>query len=552
MTKEECSLYGGETDGVNTLSLCATQRRYREAPACYKCNSSTYLWGNYSPVSSCTKTSLTYENCKTPTYSCYICDVNSNGSKGYSWGTSAPSETCKSGSWYKSNTITAKADCAAPACWICNASSNAAAKYIWQAAVPSASCSSGSWYKSSTITSRNKCTAPTTTTYSITFYPNASLTGNNKATWTSPGSGYYREGTVITSCSATSGSTCSISSLPTISRDGYTFSGWSTNSSCSAIANLRTPISLGKNLNYYACWKTTTTTPTAYKVTFYANGGKFSNGTDTWIKTVYGGERNYFSQMEIPTLTKSGCTADGWYMTNASGTVYRQYFDTGDATEFYAHWSCSSSGGETGGGETPTPTTYTVKYDANGGTGAPSNQTKTKGTDLVLSDIKPTKEGYIFVNWNIKKDGTGSAYAAGGKYSSNANVILYAQYEKELNEDEVQYTITFYMNDDTTEKTIKKVNKGEKLVKVEDPTREGYTFDGWYDKKENGKEYDFTKAVTSDISLYAYWSKIGDKTNDDVNKNSKTGDVLIFIAWTAGIGALTYSVYYFKSRKETI
>lgn len=629
MTKEECSLYGGETDGVNTLSLCATQRRYREAPACYKCNSSTYLWGNYSPVSSCTKTSLTYENCKTPTYSCYICDVNSNGSKGYSWGTSAPSETCKSGSWYKSNTITAKADCAAPACWICNASSNAAAKYIWQAAVPSASCSSGSWYKSSTITSRNKCTAPTTTTYSITFYPNASLTGNNKATWTSPGSGYYREGTVITSCSATSGSTCSISSLPTISRDGYTFSGWSTNSSCSAIANLRTPISLGKNLNYYACWKTTTTTPTAYKVTFYANGGKFSNGTDTWIKTVYGGERNYFSQMEIPTLTKSGCTADGWYMTNASGTVYRQYFDTGDATEFYAHWSCSSSGGETGGGETPTPTTYTVKYDANGGTGAPSNQTKkqgesltistakptktgytftswntkkdgtgtkydigasytvdadltlyaqykentvtytvkydanggtgapsnqtkTKGTDLVLSDIKPTKEGYIFVNWNIKKDGTGSAYAAGGKYSSNANVILYAQYEKELNEDEVQYTITFYMNDDTTEKTIKKVNKGEKLVKIEDPTREGYTFDGWYDKKENGKEYDFTKEVTSDINLYAYWSKIGDKTNEDVNKNSKTGDVLIFIAWTAGIGALTYSVYYFKSRKETI
>lgn len=584
-SKYETCPYG--TKG--TTGSCWIASVQPEAPACYVCGGSSqgvgsYVWGNYSQSSACTKTSLTYENCKAPTYSCWICDVNSNGIKGYSWGTSAPSETCKS----------------------------------------------GSWHKSSTITSPEKCKAPTTTTtYSITFYPNASLTGNNKATWTSPGSGYYREGTAITSCNVTSGSTCSISSLPTISRDGYTFSGWSTNSSCSAIANLRTPISLGKNLTYYACWKTTTTTPTAYTVTFYANGGTFSTGKDYWTKTVYSGERNYFSQMGIPTLTLSECTADGWYMTNASGTVYRQYFDTGDATEFYAHWSCSSSGGEAGGGETPTPTTYTVKYDANGGTGAPSNQTKkqgesltistakptktgytftswntkkdgtgtkydigasyttdadltlyaqykkntvtytvkydanggdnapkdqtkTKGKELVLSTTVPTKEGYKFVNWNTKKDGTGTSYNAGSKYTTEASVTLYAQYEKELNEEETKYTITFYTNDGTTEKSTKVVNKGNKVVKPEDPTREGYTFDGWYDKKENGKEYDFTKEVTSDISLYAYWSKIGDKTNEDVDKNSKTGDILIFIAWTAGIGALTYSVYYFKSRKETI
>lgn len=587
MTKSDCiNNYSGEaiSDGINQYFHCVVDKKYRESPACYKCNSSTYVWGNYSQNKACSKTTFTYDNCKEPESSCYICDVNSNGIKGYSWGTSAPSETCKS----------------------------------------------GSWYKSSTITSPEKCKVPTTTTtYSITFYPNASLTGNNKATWTSPGSGYYREGTVITSCSATSGSTCSISSLPTISRDGYTFSGWSTNSSCSAIANLRTPISLGKNLTYYACWKTTTTTPTAYKATFYANGGKFSDGSTTWTKTVYDGATNYYSQMGIPTLTKSGCTADGWHDGSPTGTVYRQYFGTNGNQSFYANWNCSSSGGETGGGENPTPTTYTVKYDANGGTGAPSNQTKkqgesltistakptktgytftswntkkdgtgtkydigasyttdsdvtlyaqykentitytvkydanggtgapsnqtkTKGTDLVLSDIKPTKEGYIFVNWNTKKDGTGTSYNAGSKYTTEASVTLYAQYEKELNEEETKYTITFYTNDGTTEKSTKVVNKGDKVVKPEDPTREGYTFDGWYDKKENGKEYDFTKEVTSDISLYAYWSKIGDKTNEDVDKNSKTGDILIFIAWTAGIGALTYSVYYFKSRKETI
>ena len=456
-------------------------------------------------------------------YACYKCDVSNS----YKWGTSTPSESCSGGSWHILGSIKSAANCKAPtySCWKCDVDN----KYVWASSQPSTTCSGGSWYKSNTITSAANCKAPTTT----------------------------------------------------------------------------------------------------YTATFYANGGTFSDGSTTWTKKIYSGARNYFSQMGIPTLTLSGCTADGWYMTNASGTVYRQYFDTGDATKFYAHWSCSSSGGETGGGETPTPTTYTVKYDANGGTGAPSNQTKkqgesltistvkptktgytftswntkkdgtgtkydigalytvdaeltlyaqykentvtytikydanggenapkeqtkTKGKELVLSTIVPTKEGYKFVNWNTKKDGTGTSYNAGAKYTTEASVILYAQYEKELNEEETKYTITFYTNDGTTEKSTKVVNKGDKVVKPEDPTREGYTFDGWYDKKDNVKEYDFTKEVTSDISLYAYWSKIGDKTNEDVDKNSKTGDILIFIAWTAGIGALTYSVYYFKSRKETI
>lgn len=456
-------------------------------------------------------------------YACYKCDVSNS----YKWGTSTPSESCSGGSWHILGSIKSAANCKAPtySCWKCDVDN----KYVWASSQPSTTCSGGSWYKSNTITSAANCKAPTTT----------------------------------------------------------------------------------------------------YTATFYANGGTFSDGSTTWTKKIYSGATNYYSQMGIPTLTKSGCTADGWHDGSPTGTVYRQYFGTNGNQSFYANWNCSSSGGETGGGETPTPTTYTVKYDANGGTGAPSNQTKkqgesltistakptktgytftswntkkdgtgtkydigasyttdsdvtlyaqykentitytvkydanggtgapsnqtkTKGKELVLSTTVPTKEGYKFVNWNTKKDGTGTSYNAGSKYTTEASVTLYAQYEKELNEEETKYTITFYTNDGTTEKSTKVVNKGDKVVKPEDPTREGYTFDGWYDKKENGKEYDFTKEVTSDISLYAYWSKIGDKTNEDVDKNSKTGDILIFIAWTAGIGALTYSVYYFKSRKETI
>lgn len=381
---------------------------------------------------------------------------------------------------------------AAYACYKCDVSNS----YKWGTSTPSESCSGGSWYILGSIKSAANCVAPTYSCWRCDV--------GNQYVWSS----------------SQPSTTCSGGS-------------WYKSSTIKDPSDCKAPT-------------------TTYTATFYANGGTFSDGSTTWAKKIYSGATNYYSQMEIPTLTKSGCTADGWHDGSPTGTVYRQYFETNGNQSFYANWNCSSSGGGTGGGENPTPTTYTVKYDANGGTGAPSNQTKTKGKELVLSTTVPTKEGYKFVNWNTKKDGTGTSYNAGSKYTTEASVTLYAQYEKELNEEETKYTITFYTNDGTTEKSTKVVNKGDKVVKPEDPTREGYTFDGWYDKKENGKEYDFTKEVTSDISLYAYWSKIGDKTNEDVDKNSKTGDILIFIAWTAGIGALTYSVYYFKSRKETI
>lgn len=71
------------------------------------------------------------------------------------------------------------------------------------------------------------------------------------------------------------------------------------------------------------------------------------------------------------------------------------------------------------------PQTYTVKYDANGGSGAPSSQTKTQGTDLTLSSTKPTRSGYIFKGWATSKNGN-VAYNPGGKYSKDASVTLYA------------------------------------------------------------------------------------------------------------------------------
>ena len=74
--------------------------------------------------------------------------------------------------------------------------------------------------------------------------------------------------------------------------------------------------------------------------------------------------------------------------------------------------------------------TYTVSYDANGGSGAPESQTKSKGVALTLTTDVPTRENYSFIGWNTEANGNGSSYAPGAKFTADASVTLYAQWQK--------------------------------------------------------------------------------------------------------------------------
>lgn len=96
----------------------------------------------------------------------------------------------------------------------------------------------------------------------------------------------------------------------------------------------------------------------------------------------------------------------------------------------------NGSGGYSGSSSTakttvtiPAKTSYPVTYDANGGTGAPQNQTKWYGDTLKLSTTVPTRTDYNFLGWNTKADGTGTNYAAGVNYTANASLTLYAKWE---------------------------------------------------------------------------------------------------------------------------
>ena len=69
---------------------------------------------------------------------------------------------------------------------------------------------------------------------------------------------------------------------------------------------------------------------------------------------------------------------------------------------------------------------FTVTYDANGGTGAPGAQTKAPGTALTLAAAIPTREGSYFLGWAESRDATRAAYLPGTSYTADASATLYA------------------------------------------------------------------------------------------------------------------------------
>lgn len=69
------------------------------------------------------------------------------------------------------------------------------------------------------------------------------------------------------------------------------------------------------------------------------------------------------------------------------------------------------------------------------------------------------------------------------------------------------YTVTFDLNyESDTRYNVMTVKEGETVSKPSNPSRSGYSFNGWYTEKFGGKQFDFKTGITSDLTLYAYWS----------------------------------------------
>ena len=216
-----------------------------------------------------------------------------------------------------------------------------------------------------------------------------------------------------------------------------------------------------------------------------------SGGVTSTISAFTGAKRSSGSSSFTGTYSISGNGA----ATKAISVTFRNFnSDNGDSATKAVSFNVT----------VPAWTSYTVSYNANGGSGAPGSQTKWRDQTLTLSSTKPTRTGHSFLGWSASKTATSATYSAGGSYTANAGATLYAVWKANT------YTVTYNANGGTGAPSNQTKTYGTPLkLSSTIPSRDRYNFLGWSTSASAtaatyspGGNYTADSAVT----LYAVWS----------------------------------------------
>ncbi len=232
--------------------------------------------------------------------------------------------------------------------------------------------------------------------------------------------------------------------------------------------------------------------PVDYNVTFNIDGNTSE------VKTVT--EEDLIPEPANP--TKQGYTFDGWYDAETGGTKWD--FTTGQMPAndlmLYAHFSVNS---------------YQVNFDIDG---AVMNEAVVYDT-LLNEPTAPTKQGYTFDGWYDAETGGNKWDFKTMKMPAN-DVTLYAHFTVS------SYQVNFDIDGAVTNEAIV---YDTLLNEPATPTKQGYTFDGWYDAETGGNKWDFKtmKMPANDVTLYAHFTINNYQANFDID-GSVTNETITY------------------------
>ena len=325
----------------------------------------------------------------------------------------------------------------------------------------------------------------------------------------------------------------------TPTRDGYTFAGWYWVSDLSVLTeeqkeqnkvDFTQPVTK-PHVTMYAQW---VKNQDEINVLYAANGGQFADGNDTMQ-----GVADSDGMMRQPAEpTRDGYTFAGWYwVSDLSGLTdeqkdlnkvdFSQSIAGKDHATIYAQWTKNADQNE-----------IDVLYAANGGqfaTGETFQQGVTDSDGMMRQPAEPTREGYTFDGWYWVSDLSGltdeqkdlNKVDFSQSVAGKEHVTVFAQWTK--NQEQNDHAVMYVANGGqfATGETFQQgaTDSDGMMRQPAAPTREGYTFDGWYwhadysgytDEQKAADKVDFSQPVQSDVNIYAQWTKNADAQAEQI------------------------------------
>ena len=273
--------------------------------------------------------------------------------------------------------------------------------------------------------------------------------------------------------------------LPTPTRTGYTYLGWLFDNQGNDTPVSGSLIIMGDMGEHNEItFLTAQWSIESYRINYDAGEGSVSPTYD---------DVSYGNRITLPTPTRTGYTFNGWRYnsTNYTGSyTVPDFGDNGATVTFTAQWTKES---------------YTIKYDANGGSVSPNSQTVNYGASITLPTPTPPG-GYYFTGWSYGGRTYTGSYTVPDFGNNGASVTFTAQWTAN------KYTIIFdevggSEVSDIVDYTI------ESTITFPSTTKAGYDFVNWQVTKAdgnwtNGATFNANTTTTDkygNVTLTAQW-----------------------------------------------
>lgn len=218
-----------------------------------------------------------------------------------------------------------------------------------------------------------------------------------------------------------------------------------------------------------------------HSINYIANGGTIATNAP---KTFVSGDL----PITLPVPTRAGYEFGGWFLSSDFSGAAQTTIPAGTNNNVYVYAKWIK--------------TYNITYHLGGGINAENNPTEFNERTLPLTLKAPTRDGFTFGGWyqNPAYSGNQMTTIDAG---TEKNVSLWAKWNA------IEYSVSYVLNGGTnSDQNVAKYSILDTPVKLYNPTRDGYLFEGWFASSDfSGERITYlSKDNLGDVTLHAKWS----------------------------------------------